>query len=228
MRMSFPYASPEQVMKDKADFARKNIARGRPVVALEYTDGVLLLAENPSKTLRKFAEIYDRIAFAGVGKYNEYENLRTAGIRQAEMKGYSYSRADVTARWLANWYSQILGQIFTEALKPFEVEVLVAEVHDAGPSELYRVTYDGFVTDEHGYVALGGQAEDLMRQLKDAYPDEVPSLDQAISIAVKTLGAVDNRTIAADRVEAAVLDRTLERRTFRRLDASRVTAALGS
>jgi proteasome alpha subunit len=225
--ISFPYASPEQVMKDKADYARKNIARGKEIVALEYDEGVLFVAENPSTTLHKVSEIYDRIGFAGVGKYNEYENLRIVGIRQAELKGYSYARGDVTARWLANLYSQILGQIFTEALKPFEVEILVAEIgHDGQPSELYHVMYDGTIVDEKRYVALGGRAEDLMRHLKGAYPPEAPALDVAIGIGVAALQSVENRALSPDRIEAAVLDRNLERRKFRRLEADRIAAAL--
>jgi proteasome alpha subunit len=227
MPMSFPYASPEQVMKDKADYARKGIARGKSIVALEYAEGVVFLAENPSATLHKVFEIYDRIAFAGVGKYNEYENLRIVGIRHADLKGYAYAREDVTARSLANLYSQILGQIFTEGFKPYEVEILVAEVGHGGlPSELYKVTYDGFVTDEHGFAALGGQSDALMRHLKDAYPDESPSLEDALRIGVEALAAVENRQLEAGKVEAAVLDRSLERRKFRRLEADAVAAVL--
>jgi proteasome alpha subunit len=228
MPVQFPYASPEQVMKDKADYARKGIARGRSTLALEYADGILFLAENPSATLHKVSEIYDRIAFAGVGKYNEYENLRIVGIRHADLKGYAYAREDVTARSLANLYSQILGQIFTEALKPFEVEILVAEVgHDEHPSEMYHVTYDGFITDHRDYVALGGQAEELTRALGESYRP-TPTLDEAIRIGVRALEAVEKRSVPPQHLEAAVLDRGLARRKFRRLDAARLQAALGS
>jgi proteasome alpha subunit len=151
------YVSPEQMMKDKAEYARKGIARGRSIVTLEYRDGILLVAENPSTLLHKVSEIYDRIAFAGVGKYNEFENLRIAGIRHADVKGYSYSRGDVTAKALANAYSQALGNIFTQDIKPFEVEVLVAEVGDAdgGKSEIYHILYDGTIEDEKNYAAMG-------------------------------------------------------------------------
>jgi proteasome alpha subunit len=154
------YVSPEQMMKDKAEYARKGIARGRSIVTLEYRDGILLVAENPSSLLHKVSEIYDRIAFAGVGKYNEFENLRIAGIRHADVKGYSYSRGDVTAKALANAYSQALGNIFTQDIKPFEVEVLVAEVGDSNgsKSEIYHILYDGTIEDEHNYAAMGGQA----------------------------------------------------------------------
>jgi proteasome alpha subunit len=225
MPQPFIYASPEQVMKDKADYARKGIARGKAIVAVEFEDGVLFLAENPSATLYKVSEIYDRIAFAGVGKYNEYENLRIMGIRQADLKGYAYAREDVTARSLANLYSQILGQIFTEALKPYEVEILVAEVgHGDHPSELYHVMYDGVMTDEQGFVALGGHAEDLTRYLREHY-EPTPELDAALRLGVETLQSVDNRTIPAAQIEAAVLDRTLARRKFRRLDDAELARA---
>src|SRR5437773_437974 len=151
------YVSPEQMMKDKAEYARKGIARGRSIVTLEYADGILLVAENPSTLLHKISEIYDRIAFAGVGKYNEFENLRIAGIRHADVKGYSYSRGDVTAKALANAYSQALGNIFTQDIKPFEVEVLVAEVGDANGArnEIYHILYDGTIEDERNYAAMG-------------------------------------------------------------------------
>lgn len=227
MPAPFIYASPEQVMKDKADYARKGIARGKAIVALEYTDGILFLAENPSATLHKVSEIYDRIAFAGVGKYNEYENLRIMGIRQADLKGYAYAREDVTARSLANLYSQVLGQIFTEALKPFEVEILVAEVgHGGHNSELYHVMYDGVMTDEQGFVALGGQSDDLNRFLQERY-EPTPDLEPALRLGVETLQSVGNRTIPAAQIEAAVLDRTLGRRKFRRLTPGEVAPAAG-
>src|ERR1700751_5528107 len=169
------YVSPEQMMKDKAEYARKGIARGEAIVALEHRDGVLLLAENPSTLLHKISEIYDRIAFAGVGKYNEFENLRTAGIRHADIKGYSYSRGDVTAKALANAYSQALGNIFTEGIKPFEVEVLVVEIADVGhgKQELYHTLYDGTIEDERQYAAMGGQAEEIRRFLKDHYRENL-------------------------------------------------------
>ncbi len=225
MPTPFMYASPEQVMKDKADYARKGIARGKAIVAIEYTDGIVFLAENPSAMLHKVSEIYDRIAFAGVGKYNEYENLRIVGIRQADLKGYAYSREDVTARSLANLYSDVLGRIFTESLKPFEVEILIAEVgHDGHASELYHVTYDGTVSDEQGYVALGGQSDDLERFLRDGY-DPTPDLDAAINLGVEALQSVGDRELPAGQLEAAVLDRTLARRKFRRLDPERIDEA---
>ena len=229
MTMSSPflYASPEQVMKDRADYARRNIARGKPIVALEYTDGVILLAENPSAMLHKVSEIYDRIAFAGVGKYDEYERLRIIGIRQADLKGFAYSREDVTARSLANLYSQVLGQIFTDSLKPFEVEILVAGVGEDGePSELYHVTFDGVVVDEKGFATVGGQADALSMFLREHY-EPTPDLNAAISIGAQCLRSVGNGDLSVDQIEAAVLDRGLPRRKFRRLSTEELTAALG-
>ncbi len=226
MPSPFMYASPEQVMKDRADYARRNIARGKPIVALEYSDGVLLLAENPSAMLHKLSEIYDRIAFAGVGKYDEYERLRITGIRQADLKGYAYSREDVTARSLANLYSQVLGQIFTDSLKPFEVEILVAGVgEDVGGAELYHVTFDGFMTDEQGFAALGGRADELKQFLSERY-EATPDMNAAIALGVEALRSTGSDDLAVAQVEGAVLDRNLPRRKFRRLDSSEVEAAL--
>jgi proteasome alpha subunit len=223
----FLYASPEQVMRDRADYARKGIARGRAIVAIEYTDGIMFLAENPSATLHKVSEIYDRIAFAGVGKYDEYERLRILGIRQADLKGYAYAREDVTARALANLYSQVLGEVFTTAFKPFEVEILVAEVGEPGQdNQLYRVMYDGVMTDEEGFVALGGQEDALGTFLSERY-EASPDLPSAVRMGVEALRSVGNGSLAPDQVEAAVLDRNLARRKFRRLAVAEVTAALG-
>src|ERR671916_1211659 len=162
--MSMPfYVSPEQLMKDRADFARKGIARGRSLAAVQYADGVLMVTENPSQALHKVSEIYDRIAFAAVGRYNEFENLRIAGVRLADLRGYSYDRRDVTGRSLANAYAQTLGTIFTQESKPYEVEIVVAEVGDrAEDDQMYRLTYDGSVADERGFVAMGGKAEELV------------------------------------------------------------------
>src|SRR5580700_9323132 len=169
------YVSPEQVMKDKADYARKAITRIRSGVVITCDAGILLVAPNPSRALRKFSELYDRIAFAAVGRYNEYENLRKAGVRYADLTGYQYDRSDVTARGLANWYAQILGTIFTESNKPYEVEILVAEVgEDQAGDQMYRITFDGSVAEEHGFVAMGGQADQVSGVLKERYQPGQP------------------------------------------------------
>jgi proteasome alpha subunit len=226
MPTPFVYASPEQVMKDRADYARRNIARGKPIVALEFTQGIVLIAENPSAMLHKLSEIYDRVAFAGVGKYDEYERLRILGIRQAELKGFSYSREDVTARSVANLYSQVLGQIFTDSLKPFEVEILVTGVgEDAAANEMYHVTFDGFVSDKKEYTALGGQEEALTGFLKERY-GPTPDLAAAVRLGAEALRSVGGSELSSAQLEAAVLDRTLPRRKFRRLTVQQVTEAL--
>lgn len=217
--MSLPfYVSPEQFMKDKSDYARKGIKRGKSVVAVNYADGVLFVAENPSTTLHKISEIYDRMAFAGVGKFNEFESLRMHGIRQADIRGYSYSRDDVSARGLANAYSQILGQIFTEAMKPYEVEILVAAVGEEGrPNELYHILYDGSVADETDYVAMGGQAEELSSYLQANFSPG-KSLQEALELGVGALKEAENRDIPGGNLEVAVLDRNRDRRKFSRLN----------
>jgi proteasome alpha subunit len=211
------YVPPEQLMKDRAEYARKGIARGRSIVALEYADGVLLLAENPSGTLQKIGEIYDRIAFAGVGKYNEFEALRVAGIRHADLKGYAYARSDVTAKGLANAYSQTLGHVFTQEVKPYEVEIMIAEV---GPepenNRIFRVTYDGTLYDEREVAAIGGDDEALIASLREAYRDGA-ALPEALGWAKAAFQSLAERALAPADWEAAVVDRTLGRRTFRRL-----------
>src|SRR2546422_671412 len=200
------YVSPEQMMKDKAEYARKGIARGRSIVTLEYADGILLVAENPSTLLHKISEIYDRIAFAGVGKYNEFENLRIAGIRHADVKGYSYSRGDVTAKALANAYSQALGNIFTQDIKPFEVEVLVAEVGDANGArnEIYHILYDGTIEDERNYAAMGGQSDEIRRFLKDHHKEGM-ELGDALQLGVRALTVTQNKTLTERDLEGARL-----------------------
>jgi len=223
------YVSPEQMMKDKAEYARKGISRGRSIVALEYRDGIQLVAENPSSLLHKISEIYDRIAFAGVGKYNEFENLRIAGIRHADIKGYSYSRGDVTAKALANAYSQALGNIFTQDIKPFEVEVLVAEVGDenGGRNEIYHILYDGTIEDERNYAAMGGQAEEIRRFLKDHFKDGM-TLEEALQLGVRALNVTQNKSLTERDLEVAVLDRTKTRRKFRRLPPEVLNQLLGT
>jgi proteasome alpha subunit len=227
--MSFmPYVAPEQLMKDRSEYAHKGIARGRSVVGLEYADGLLFIAENPSATLHKISEIYDHIAFAGVGKYSEFEELRIAGIRLADVRGYSYGREDVKAREIANAYSQALSTIFTQQMKPYEVEVLVGEVdgEEAGTG-MYHVLFDGSVTDEQGFVAMGGHAEELTDALGSRYR-EGAELPAAIRTAVDALAAVpEPRTIPAEQIEAGVLDRTRAvRRKFRRPHGDEIAAAL--
>ena len=222
------YVSPEQMMKDKAEYARKGISRGKAIVTIEYRDGVLLVAENPSTLLHKISEIYDRIAFAGVGKYNEFENLRVAGVRHADVKGYSYSRGDVSAKSLANAYSQALGNIFTQDIKPFEVEVLVAEVGDNGAkSEIYHILYDGTIEDEKNYAAMGGQADEIRRFLKDHF-QEGSSLDDAVQLGIRALNVTQNKSLSERDLEVAVLDRTKPRRKFRRILPEALSQLMGT
>src|SRR5687767_9545143 len=220
------YVSPEQVMKDRADYARKGIARGRSAAALLYGDGILIAAENTSSTLRKVSEIYDRIAFAGVGRYNEFDQLRIAGVRHADLKGYSFSREDVDARSLANAYAQILGQIFTHEMKPMEVEILVAEVAErADGDQIFHILYDGSVVDEDQFSAIGGDAEAINGRLEEAWQEGL-SFDDAVRVTVTALAGPD-RTLAAGELEVAVLERSNGRRSFRRITDSPLEAVLG-
>ncbi|MCH1866858.1 proteasome subunit alpha [Nocardioides sp. CFH 31398] len=230
--MSTPfYVSPEQLMKDRADFARKGIARGRSVVAVQYADGVLFVSENPSQALHKVSEIYDRIAFAAVGRYNEFENLRIAGVRLADMRGFSYDRRDVTGRGLANAYAQTLGTIFSSGgEKPYEVELFVAEIGaSAEDDQVYRLTYDGQVADEHGYAVMGGAADVVASALAASYQPG-SDLRTALRLAVSALGHSEtgDRVVPVEDLEVAVLDRTRTRaRKFSRLRPSRLTELLG-
>jgi proteasome alpha subunit len=212
------YVSPEQMMQDKAEYAKKGIAKGRSIVAMEYADGVLLTADNPSASLHKISEIYDTIAFSGAGKYSEFENLRKAGIRHADLKGFAYSREDVTARSLANTYSQALGTIFSQELKPLEVEIVVVGVGLSGqPNEIYRISFDGSIIDERGFAVIGGRAEVLQGFLKDRLPGTLPSLSQALSLSLAALESGSTQKLATESLEVAVLDRTRDGRKFRRM-----------
>lgn len=230
MTMPF-YTSPEQLMRERSELARKGIARGRSVVVLKYAGGVLLMAENPSTTLHKISEIYDRIGFAAVGRYSEFENLRMAGIRMADVKGYSYDRRDVTGRALANAYAQTLGAIFTEQVKPFEVEICVAEVGaTADGDQLYRLTYDGSIVDEPQYVAMGGQAETVTSSLKEHFSDGM-ELRDAIGVAVRALttgGGEGSRQPDVGQLEVAILERSRPHRTFRRITGAALRELLPS
>ena len=228
--MSMPfYVSPEQAMKDKADYARKGIARGRNSVVVAYDEGILFVAPNPSSALHKVSEIYDRIAFAAVGRYNEYENLRVAGVRFADTRGYQYAREDVTACGLANWYAQVLGSIFTESNKPYEVELVVAEVGETpAGDQMYRITFDGSVADEHGFVAMGGQAEQVAGVLKERYSAGM-SIEAALGAAIAALSGQGNgerAEINASQLEVAVLARGRVHRTFRRIRGARLEELL--
>ena len=224
--MSMPfYVSPEQLMKDRADYARKGIARGRALVGIRYVDGIVVVAENPSETLRKVSEIYDRIAFAGVGKYNEFDQLRVAGIRAADLKGYQYSRDDVDARTLANQYAQILGNIFTHELKPMEVEILVAEVGLVPANDqMFHLLYDGTVMDQKNFAVLGGDAEAIETRMREGFADDL-DLAAAIQGGVAALAGPD-REIPVNELEVAVLRRGTARRCFARLSDDEVAALI--
>jgi proteasome alpha subunit len=222
--MSMPfYVPPEQLTKDRADFARKGIARGRPIIVIEYAEGVLLMGENPSGSLHKTSEIYDRIGFAGVGRFNEFEMLRVAGIRYADLKGYSYERGDVTAKGLANAYAQTLGQIFTHEMKPYEIEVMIAEIgHDSGDTEIYRIQFEGTMQEVRSFGAMGGMEDELRQRLEAAY-DGLPELGAAVRMAAETIEGVMESSVTPEDWEAAVLDRSLtRRRKFRRLEPTEI------
>ncbi|MDP5225947.1 MULTISPECIES: proteasome subunit alpha [Arthrobacter] len=244
------YVSPEQIMKDRADFARKGIARGRSVVVLSCAAGIALVAENPSSSLHKIGEIYDRIAFAAVGKYNEFESLRQAGVRYADVRGFSYDRSDVTARGLASVYAQSLGTVFTAEQKPFEVELAVAEVgRTQDEDHIFRLTFDGSIADERHFVAMGGRADKVTAALEEGWRDGL-GLGEALRLATRALvasrpapgngaSAGDGEAPASEAaqpaeafaLEAAVLDREpgrwrSKRRAFRRLDAARLKELL--
>ncbi|MDQ3402282.1 MAG: proteasome subunit alpha [Actinomycetota bacterium] len=231
--MTMPlYASPEQLMRDRSEYARKGIARGRSVIALKYANGVLFVAENPSATLHKVSEIYDRIGFAAAGRYSEYESLRRGGIRHVDLWGYSYDRRDVSARQLANVYAQTLGTVFTEQVKPFEVELCVAEVGaTSAQDQLYRLTYDGSIVDEPQFLVMGGHTDPLVASLKETFEEGI-DLGAAVQLAVKALAAGTANTPAAtesaplDKLEVAVLERNRPRRAFRRITGAALTALL--
>jgi proteasome alpha subunit len=243
--VSFPYfISPEQAMRERSELARKGIARGRSVVTLAYAGGVLFVAENPSRSLQKVSELYDRVGFAAVGRFNEFDNLRRGGIQYADTRGYAYDRRDVTGRQLANVYAQTLGTIFTEQAKPYEVELCVAEVAHFGetkPPELYRITYDGSIADEPHYVVMGGTTEPIITALKDSYTENADLAD-AIKIAVDALragiasgngsssssssAAAEPRTLDVSTLEVAVLDANRRRRAFRRITGAPLEALL--
>ena len=222
------YVSPEQLMKDRADYARKGIARGKSILAIECADGIMLVAENPSVTLHKVSELYDRVAFCAVGKYNEFENLRIAGVRLADMRGYVYGREDVTAKSIANAYAQALGTIFTQEMKPYEVELLVAQLGESQETdELYHILYDGTVVDRQGFVAMGGQAEALVTLLNQQYQSGM-SFQDALRLGTQALAGTDPaRTLAPQNLEVAVLDRSRPRRAFRRLADADLAPVLG-
>lgn len=231
--MSFPYfISPEQAMRERSELARKGISRGRSVVALAYADGVLFVAENPSRSLQKVSELYDRVGFAAVGRFNEFNNLRSGGIRFADTQGYAYSRRDVTGRQLANVYAQTLGTIFTEQAKPYEVELCVAEVAHYGeskPPELYRITYDGSIADEPHFVVMGGTTEPIIGKLNESYTENAPLAD-AVRIAVEALETASNgaepRILGPSTLEVAILDANRPRRAFRRITGASLESLL--
>ncbi len=226
--MTMPYyVAPEQVMKDRAEYAQKGIARGRALVATVFSDGIVIVADNPSRTLHKISEIYDRVAFAGVGRYNEYDQLRVAGIRHADTKGFAYSREDVDARSLSNIYAQYLGQVFTHEMKPLEVEILVAEL-GGGPGDhrLYHIAYDGTVVDEERYSVLGGEAEAITGRVEAVYSPSW-SLAEALRACVAALGGPE-RTLAPDDLEVGLLAATNGRRAFRRIGAAELAELLGA
>ncbi|HEV7626117.1 MAG TPA: proteasome subunit alpha [Streptomyces sp.] len=231
--MSTPfYVSPQQAMADRAEYARKGIARGRSVVVLQYTDGIVFVAENPSRSLHKISEIYDRIAFAAVGKYNEFENLRIGGVRYADLRGFTYDRADVTARGLANVYAQTLGTIFSSAAeKPYEVELIVAEV-GPGPEDdqIYRLPHDGSIVDEHGSLAVGGNSDQINSYLEQRHRDDM-TLAEAVKLGMESLARDNNggeRDLTADQLEVALLDRSRpQQRKFKRVLGGQLARLLG-
>jgi proteasome alpha subunit len=219
------YVPPEQLVKDRADFARKGVSRGRPIVVIQVDEGLLLIGENASPSLRKIGELYDRIAFAGVGRFNEFETLRVAGVRYADLKGFSYSRADVTGKGLANAYSQTLGQIFSHEVKPYEVEIVVAEVGKARPDDkLFRIQFDGTLRDADQYTVLGAGEDEIGESVADRIGDGM-DLNQAVKAACDAIETAAGQSVADDGWESGLLDRSAARRAFRRLTPQEIASA---
>jgi proteasome alpha subunit len=225
--MALPfYVPPQQMMQDRAEYAKTGIAKGRSTIAMEYRDGIALIADNPSSSIYKISEVYDRIAFAGAGKYSEFENLRKAGIRHADLKGYMYSREDVTSKSLANAYSQVLGTIFSQEVKPLEVELIVVEVGaDDQPNQLYRISFDGSIYDDVGFAVVGGRAEAIQLALKQRYR-EGATLQEALAWSIESLEQGGNQKVPMDTLEVAVLDRRRAGRQFRRVPQAEVERLL--
>jgi len=222
------YVSPEQIMQDKAEYAQKGIAKGRSIIVLEYQDGIVFFADNPSASLNKISEVYDRIAFAGAGKYSEFESLRKAGIRHADLKGYAYSREDVTAKSLANAYSQTLGTIFSQEIKPFEVEILVAEINNnPETNEIYRILYDGNISDEKGYTVIGGRSDAIKIFLKERYRSKM-TLKDALTLSTEALESAVNMKLPKENMEVAVLDRNRNGRKFKRIKIDELSELLNN
>jgi proteasome alpha subunit len=225
--MALPYyVSPELIMQDKAEYAKKGIARGRSTVVMEYADGLVLMADNPNVSLNKISEIYDHIAFAGAGKYSEFENLRKAGIRHADMKGYLYSREDVTTKSLANAYSQTLGTVFSQEIKPLEVEILVIGLGEGQATEIYRISFDGSIFDERMVAVIGGRSEAILSYLKQ-HVDGPRPLGAALALGLEALESVGHQGLRLSQLEVAVLDRRRTGRKFRRLPAAELNALTG-
>lgn len=221
------YVSPEQMMQDKAEYAKKGIAKGRSIIALEYNDGILLAADNPSSSLHKVSEVYDRIAFAGAGKYSEFEHLRKAGIRHADLTGYMYSREDVSARTLSNAYSQSLGTAFSTDVKPLEVELLVVQVAaNEQSSEIYRILFDGSIIDEKSFAVIGGRAEAVQQYLKEHATTQPATLKDSLKRCLAALEQVAGQKIPIENLEVAVLDRTRVGRKFKRLSSMDISQLL--
>jgi proteasome alpha subunit len=220
------YVSPEQIMQEKEDFARKGIEKAKEVIALEYQDGIVMVAENPLATVFKISEIYDRITLAATGLYPDYEALRVAGIQAAEVKGFTYNREDVTAKWLTNVYSQHIGAIHRQAdAKPLEIELLLCEIREDASSSnrIYHLSFDGTFWEDNRYAVIGGRAEKITANLEDKYTEGL-DLNGAVKLAVKVFETLEAEVgnehpyeITADTIEAAVLDETRNRRKFRRL-----------
>jgi proteasome alpha subunit len=226
MTMPF-YVSPEQMMQDRAEYAKKGIARGRSIIAMEYDQGVLFVADNPSASLFKISEIYDSIAFSGAGRYSEFENLRKAGIQHADMKGMMYSREDVTARSLANGYSQMLGTIFSQEMKPYEVELLLAQVGETPEgNELYRITFDGSIVDERNFTAIGGRSEAILTFLRKETSETSRSLNTALQLCQQAFEKGADPKSRLEGLEVALLDRTRSGRKFRRVTTSEASDLL--
>ncbi len=230
MSMPFGYVSPEQLMKDKADYARRRITQNsRSCVVLSCEAGILLVTPNSSRALRKFSELYDLIAFAAVGRYNEFETLRKAGVRYADATGFQYDRRDVTARGLADWYGQLLGSLFTDSPKPYEVEIIVAQVGKTpADDEIYRITFDGAVGDERDFVVVGGQADRVAEVIKQQYSASM-SLTEAMRLAILSLAGQGDgaaEPLTAGQLEVALLERDRTHRAFRRITGPRLDALL--
>ncbi len=197
----------QQTLRQKADYVLDRLREGSPVVGISAQEGVLLCTVRRSQ--RKIFEIYDRLAFAGLGNPSDLEAVRQLAVDFAHAEGFQRSPQDVSIQRVVGFaVSPALKRHFSDPLRlPLVLCGLFAQVGDASGDDLfYILNYDGEFSLVKHYAAVAGAAH-VAERMKEALGDlkKPPTYEAALEAAIRAwaIGFWESRHGASEKKESS-------------------------